>query len=263
MRKDWVKHYGLRLLFPVAMIVVWLATPAESWFKQPATWQRLGEPGSLSAAHAHLDRNCAACHTPVAGVEAFKCISCHANNESLLQRQPTSFHASVSSCTECHLEHQGFGEQPTNMDHMALARIGLRQLETGATDTEMASARAYLNAWNRNGRASHSGISVLEATLDCKTCHSNDDRHFDLFSKDCAQCHATDRWAIPGFRHPPPSSMDCAQCHQAPPSHYMMHFSMISQRVAGKPHAKVNECFKCHQTTSWPDILGTGWYKHH
>jgi len=43
----------------------------------------------------------------------------------------------------------------------------------------------------------------------------------------------------------------------------MMHFKMISARVAGKPHARISQCFQCHQTTSWNDILGTGWYKHH
>jgi hypothetical protein len=72
-------------------------------------WQRMALPGELSQAHAFLEHNCAACHTAVEGVKASNCIVCHANNESLLQRQPTSFHASISSCKECHLEHQGRG----------------------------------------------------------------------------------------------------------------------------------------------------------
>jgi hypothetical protein len=84
-----------------------------------------------------------------------------------------------------------------------------------------------------------------------------------LFGQDCAQCHATDKWTISEFRHLSPSSMDCSQCYQAPPSHYMMHFHMISARVAGRPHARVDQCFQCHQTTSGNDIKGVGWYKHH
>ena len=55
----------------------------------------------------------------------------------------------------------------------------------------------------------------------------------------------------------------CAQCHQAPPSHYMMHFRMVSMTVAGRMHAQVNQCYLCHQTTSWNDIKGVGLYKHH
>jgi hypothetical protein len=33
--------------------------------------------------------------------------------------------------------------------------------------------------------------------------------------------------------------------------------------VARKPHAKVEQCYLCHQTTAWNDIKGVGWYKHH
>ena len=43
----------------------------------------------------------------------------------------------------------------------------------------------------------------------------------------------------------------------------MMHFQMISMKVAGQMHAKVDQCFLCHQTTAWNDIRGVGWYKHH
>jgi NAD-dependent SIR2 family protein deacetylase len=27
--------------------------------------------------------------------------------------------------------------------------------------------------------------------------------------------------------------------------------------------AQVNQCYRCHQTTSWNDILGVGYYKIH
>lgn len=253
-----------------AACTVWILTPSESAFKQSVTWQRMTEPGALSAAHAHLENNCAACHTSVKGVEPSNCIVCHANNESLLQRQPTSFHASISSCQECHLEHRGRGQRPTNMEHTALTRIGLRQLKSNIPpDSEGRQLADQLADWvsksqlNSDGSPPHAHITSEESVLNCASCHSIDDHHFKLFGQDCAQCHATDRWTIPEFRHPSATSMDCAQCHQAPPSHYMMHFKMISARVAGKPHARVDQCFECHQTTSWNDILGTGWYKHH
>ncbi len=262
-KTKWTPTWILVYSSPLIVIALWLLTPSESVFKQPATWQRMTEPGALSAAHAHLENNCDSCHTSVIGVETSKCIVCHANNESLLQRQPTSFHASISSCTECHLEHRGIAERPTTMDHEALATIGLRQLNQDAADTENKATGALLTTLNDLGAAPHADISVKQATLNCATCHTNDDRHFKLFGQDCAQCHATDRWTVADFRHPSATSKDCAQCHQAPPSHYMMHFKMISARVAGKPHARVDQCFECHQTTSWPDILGTGWYKHH
>jgi hypothetical protein len=234
------------------------------------TWQRQANPGRLAASHAFLENNCSACHTSVKGVEAASCTACHANNQSLLQRQPTAFHANVGSCRECHPEHQGGKRPPTTMDHDTLAKIGLQQLgDKGGVDTEGGLLRKQLLTWiDRPGRGGetatpHAHITPLEAALNCATCHSNKDRHFKLFGQDCAQCHATTRWTIPEFRHPSPRSTDCAQCHQAPPSHYMEHFHMVSRKVAGKAHARVNQCYVCHQTTAWNDIKGVGWYKHH
>lgn len=236
-----------------------------------ATWQRLASPGRLSSAHAFLESNCAACHTPVAGVEATNCIACHANDARLLQRQPTAFHSDVASCRECHHEHQGNGRPTMAMDHAALAAIGLRLLGDGHTpDAERARRLKQILNWmsqsasDAGARPSgHFRITPLEATLNCVACHGTKDHHFGLFGQDCAQCHATVQWKIPEFRHPSPNSQDCAQCHQAPPSHYMEHFKMISSKVACQPNARVDQCYLCHQTTAWNDIKGVGWYKHH
>jgi len=233
-------------------------------------WQRMANPGELSQAHAFLDHNCNACHTPVKGVEAANCIVCHANEESVLQRQPTAFHADIGSCRECHGEHQGRASRITGMKHDDLAKIGLKQLAASSIpDDEAAATAASLNRWIQQSTSRlppalvNPHLSARELTLNCASCHRNDDRHFGLFGNDCSACHQTTRWNLPEFRHPPASSMDCAQCHQAPPSHYMEHFRMISMAVAGQPHARVDQCFVCHQTTSWNDIKRVGWYKHH
>jgi hypothetical protein len=257
------------LLVVVVAVVVLALTLRNSSLGQAAAWQKQASPGRLSAGHAFLENNCAACHTTVKGVEAGKCITCHANNGPLLQRQPTAFHANVGSCAECHGEHQGIDRRPTIMDHTAFAKISLRQLKADQPDNEGAVLREQLLAWINQAKegdrfpAGHPDLTPQEAVLNCAACHSNKDRHLKLFGQDCAQCHATTQWTIPAFRHPPPQSMDCAQCHQAPPSHYMEHFRMVSMKVAGKPRAQVNQCFLCHQTTSWNDIKGVGWHKHH
>jgi hypothetical protein len=100
-------------------------------------------------------------------------------------------------------------------------------------------------------------------SLDCFACHSNRSPHRDLFGRECMSCHLTTTWKVAGFKHPSPSSVECAQCHQAPPSHYMGHFHMISMMVASQHHARVEQCYLCHQTDAWNDIRGVGWYKHH
>ena len=106
-------------------------------------WQRMASPGELSPAHAFLEHNCAACHTPVKGVESTSCITCHASDQSLLTRQPTSFHADVKSCAECHFEHQALTSRPIRMDHAALAKIGLHELFAESGSNPTAAQRRY------------------------------------------------------------------------------------------------------------------------
>lgn len=228
-----------------------------------AFWQHMVSPGELSQAHAALENDCAACHTSVQGVEAGKCIVCHADNRVLLARQPTAFHAEIGACATCHLEHQGRVSGGPIMDHVALARLGLRQSQQAAAAHDRAGDA--LVAWvHEGGAAPHAPqLQREELLLNCATCHQSKDRHHGLFGSDCAQCHATAKWTLPGYRHPSAASQSCAQCHQAPPSHYMMHFQMISMTVAKQEHAKVVQCFLCHRTTSWNDIAGVGFYKHH
>ena len=244
----------------VAAVVVATVYAPSSWSKA-STWQNMSSPGPLSGAHAFLKDNCAACHTPSKGAVGINCISCHANNAALLQRQPTSFHADITACAPCHVEHLG-GLAPTRMDHAALAHIGLSQLES--VKLFRSDSRRIQRRMNESRPLTeNANITPLEATLNCAACHATKDRHRGNFGSDCASCHGVTKWTIPEYRHPSPNSQDCAQCHQAPPSHSMMHFKMVSASVARQPDAKVSECYKCHQTTVWNDIKGVGWYKHH
>lgn len=256
-------------LLVLGAVLAWSHWGPEGSLMQAATWQAMASPGDLSRAHAFLERNCEACHTPVKGIEAANCIVCHADDQSLLQCQPTAFHADVRGCAACHLEHGGRNHRPTRMGHIELARLGLRQLQhEAASDPVKKTALDRIRGWLESRDARYvadpqQDVQPVEAVLNCSICHANQDPHHQFFGTYCAECHSTSAWTIPQFRHPPPSSTECAQCHQAPPSHYMEHFNMISVRVAGKPHAQVRECFQCHQTTSWNDIKGVGWYKHH
>ncbi len=247
--KTWVKMFVLLAGGVLAGAAFWYARDNR------AGWQGQVVPGKLSAAHAFLETDCAACHTAIAGVDEAKCIACHASNESLLQRQPSAFHANIGNCAACHVEHQGPNANLRVMDHEALARIGTNMMPEGS-DVSSHSIDPLL-------RASPPLVSPLEARLDCASCHATKDKHFGLLGQNCSSCHATTQWTIPAFQHPSPRSQDCAQCHQAPPSHYMEHFSMVSRRVARQENAQVNQCYVCHQTTSWNDIKGVGFYKHH
>src|SRR6266496_4446657 len=137
----------------------------------PAFWQHMVSPGDLSQAHASLENNCVACHTPIKGVEASRCIVCHADNRALLQRQPTAFHANIQSCTPCHLEHRGRAVRPTDMDHAVLARIGLRQMEksSGGARTQAMQIKNWLEQTDRVA-LSGAKLQRSERGLNCATC---------------------------------------------------------------------------------------------
>jgi hypothetical protein len=193
-------------------------------------WASLVRPGELSSKHAFLADKCESCHTPTRGVEAKACISCHATDAVTLARESTAFHATIGTCSACHLEHLG-DARPIATNHDILRSIGQSQ---------------------------------GKSTLDCSACHSNRSPHRDLLGRECEACHLETTWKVAGFKHPSPASVECAQCHQAPPSHYMMgHFHMISMMIARQAHARVEQCYLCHQTDAWNDIRGVGWYKHH
>lgn len=245
----WVKIFVLLAGVGLAVTAFWYTGANRD------AWQSQVMPGKLSAAHAFLETDCASCHTAVKGADEAKCIACHADNQALLARQPTAFHANIGNCAACHVEHQGANANLRVMDHEAFARVGANLIPAGAgtpdrTDTPLRPR-------------DHPLVSPLEAKLDCASCHATKDKHFGLLGRNCASCHATTQWTIPAFQHPSPRSTDCAQCHQAPPSHDMEHFEMVSKRVARQQIAQVNQCYVCHQTTSWNDIKGVGFYKHH
>jgi hypothetical protein len=255
---------GVILLVALTAILVLFAPRLRS----DGFWQRFAAPGPLTAAHEFMSTNCAGCHEPVAGVSPEQCIACHANDTSLLQRQPTAFHAYVGTCVECHREHDGPAALRAPMDHDALARIGLRLLASAPEDSEGRLLYSHLFAHGLANEALRAQDTLQTPTarerlLDCYGCHDRQDRHAGQFGRDCSSCHSTSAWTLPEYRHPPPSSTDCAQCHRAPPSHYMGHFEMVSKRVARVEHADVAQCYLCHQTTSWNDIKSVGMYDHH
>ena len=243
----------LLLVFAVSISVYFIGTQVK--IDKPISWQSQVMPGKLSGAHASLSSNCASCHTPAKGISDAKCITCHADNKALLQRQPTAFHAVIANCASCHTEHQGIDANLKVMNHEALAKIGAEM---------MGKENGFLSKANKQHLpADHPNVSSRIAQLNCATCHSTKDKHVGLMGKDCASCHSDKQWTIPEFQHPSVLTINCNQCHQAPPSHYMGHFEMVSKRVAGVEHAQVRQCYRCHQTTSWNDIRSVGMYDHH
>ena len=258
-----VKQPALWLALIVAVVTA--ASLAVVHF-EPASLalQQFIKPGPLSPKHAYLGDRCASCHEPTVGVTVANCTACHADAERLLGRQPTAFHASIQECAACHVEHQPANVRPRAMDHLELAKVGARSLaRSSQSDPDSAATLNSLKTWLRVRNPGELDASTARRALNCAGCHDSKDPHVKRFGGDCAQCHVFESWSVTGFRHPPSSSKECVQCHQPPPSHLMGHFSMVSKKIAGKEHARVDQCFECHNTTGWNDIVNRGYYKHH
>ncbi|MBS88186.1 MULTISPECIES: cytochrome c3 family protein [Sphingomonadales] len=232
--------YWLFLSASLALLVLAVATRSSA----PAgagPIARLVMPGPLSAAHQSFGAQCTSCHTPLKGVEDKSCISCHAGTD-FGTKQSTQFHAQAKQCTSCHVEHEG-DRGIVRMNHEALLDPKVWQAGPMSAPTNPLPM-------------------IPETALNCASCHSIRDPHLGLFGKDCASCHTTTSWQISNYRHPSVNSTQCSECHKAPPSHFMEHFSMVSQRAAGSK-ARVDQCFACHTTDSFNNIRRRGWYDHH
>ncbi|MFN4924874.1 cytochrome c3 family protein [Bradyrhizobium sp.] len=217
------------------------------------------QPLPLSAKHEFIGGKCEACHTPLRGIEASSCISCHATAAGDLGKQSTAFHASAQQCRDCHSEHKG-ASRLIAMDHSALLKIAA---QSPATQPRYFSISREMVDDLKGVLGIPPSQPEQRAGLDCANCHSNRDPHRELFGRDCASCHHTVSWQITGYVHPSVTSRDCAQCHQAPPSHYMEHFVMMDRMITGQEHAQVDQCYLCHRTDSFNDIKNIGWLKHH
>lgn len=225
-------------------------------------WVSTASPGPLSSAHAFLGAQCESCHTPNQGIKAASCITCHAADALALAKQSTAFHATIGECQGCHVEHQGAAVRPIKIDHSVLIEAGLRAARDSIPPGSPAATGMEALRRSLAVVTGHGPVNIGEV-LECASCHSFRDKHRTLFGQQCADCHATETWKIAGFLHPSPKSQDCNQCHQAPPSHFMMHFSMMDQKITGQSSARVEQCYLCHQTDSFNAIKGVGWFKMH
>lgn len=172
-------------------------------------------PGPLVPAHAGLESNCFACHSPFRGAASDRCASCHvvadigvrtttgAPVERMTKRPlSASFHQQLTeqNCGSCHSDHGRLIER--RFSH-ALLRPAMRG--------------------------------------DCATCHAApaNDLHRDL-RVSCNQCHTTEHWSPATFDHaalPSATLARCESCHAAPTDSF---------------HRQITAaCTQCHSPQRW------------
>ncbi len=197
-------------------------------------------PGPVLEAHQALQADCFACHTPLLGNHAKKCVTCHQVDRISLfttQGEPVvatkgSFHQHLTeqTCTVCHLEHQGV---------------------TG------------INAMKP---FSHTLLQQNVRT-DCASCHSKppDSLHQNVASG-CDQCHTSTAWTPASFDHATHFQLDrdhnvqCATCHVGNTFNQYTCYGCHEHTITGIRAEHVEEgirefdnCVECHRSSDEPD----------
>lgn len=215
------------MLALLAIIIVSIARP-----------HQMLAPGKVQAAHAALESDCFACHTPFRGASSARCTSCHALADIGLRTtkgviitrkgQAPAFHQALANadCTSCHSEHQSaatVGPKSARFDHALLkpdARSNCRLCHAAPRD------------------ALHSGKQ-----LDCATCHQTSgwkpatfehSRFFELVgdhNASCATCH-------PGGNY---KRYTCYGCHEHQPADIL-----AEHREEGITN--IDNCVRCHRS---------------
>lgn len=196
-------------------------------------------PGALEKGHTELTTDCFACHTPLRGATAERCVACHARDDiglrttkgmAIVHAKPVkvSFHQALNDpdCMACHSDHAG--PKLTQRSRKPFSHAMLRVATRDRCDTCHAAPTNEL----------HKAL-----TVGCGTCHMTDawkpatfdhDKFFPL-DKDhnatCITCHAGNNF----------KQYTCYGCHEHTPA------NMQAEHREEVGTEKLDNCVRCHR----------------
>ena len=195
-------------------------------------------PGPVTAAHSNVATDCFACHAPLRGAAAERCVACHVVADiglrsttglKLASSSPkAAFHQQLTTqnCMTCHSGHEGsalaLGHRQS-FSHALLLPAARPQCET----CHMAPATTIHRGVSANcsqchtpehwkpATFDHARLFLLEGVHDtaCATCHVNN----DTTRYTCYGCHEhqPDRIRARHVREGIPKFENCVQCHRS------------------------------------------------
>ena len=203
-------------------------------------------PGPLVSGHSGLATDCFACHAPLRGASADRCITCHLLPDiglrttrgvaigvaSVAATSPrkTGFHQqlSESNCMECHSDHAG--PRLTRQSRTQFSHVLLRpQMRDRCESCHTAPA----------------GDMHRNRTQACIQCHQTEawkpatfahDQHFVLdnnHNTSCVTCHTTEDY----------SRYTCYGCHEHTPAN-------VSRKHSKEGIGDFGNCVACHRSAS-------------
>ncbi|MCE9661710.1 MAG: class III cytochrome C family protein [Burkholderiales bacterium] len=166
--------------------------------------QLMVSPGALAPGHAALATDCFACHTPLRGATADRCIACHALSDiGLRTTRGVAIRAGSNS-----------GSAPLKRSfHQELTEQNCMACHSEHADPRLAQ---------RSSKPFSHALLRVETRARCDSCHvaPNDTLHGQIKGS-CGQCHTSEAWKPATFEHDKLFVLDkdhnasCATCHVA------------------------------------------------
>jgi hypothetical protein len=174
-------------------------------------------PGRLTRSHAALATDCFACHAPLRGPTANRCVACHAV-------------ADIGRLTTTGVPMTGKADRLPF--HQALTRKDCMACHTDPAGVKLTQPLHPV--------FSH---ALLDADIRqrCASCHASPATplHRQVGNR-CAQCHTPEHWKPAAFKHASLAAdrrQQCATCHTPPKN-------ALHRQISGN-------CQQCHGTTQW------------
>ena len=169
-------------------------------------------PGPVVSAHAEINTDCFACHAPLRGASAERCIACHtlsaiglrsSKGAPLVQKTKglkTSFHQELieKDCVACHSDHQAprLAQRSRKRFSHDLLRVAVREQCAGChvAPTDKLHSKLSANCKQCHGQQAwkpatfdHGKFFVLDKdhNASCETCHTGND--YSRYT--CYGCH--------------------------------------------------------------------------
>jgi predicted CXXCH cytochrome family protein len=226
-------------------------------------------PGELSSHHAKFDglNNCTKCHTIGEGLDNKKCLECHTEIRSRIEKN-LGYHSSnevkAKDCWKCHSEHNGrnfkiINFNPKQFDHRKTGYelTGQHKLidcskchnQKFISDTKLKKVKTYLGL-SRNCISCHEDIHQKTAGITCENCHNT-----SSFSSDIKFDHSRTSFPLLGAHN----LVKCTECHKkiASEEKSIVKFTTKQKSLCTDCHIDVHNnkfgsnCLSCHNFNSF------------
>ncbi len=154
-------------------------------------------PGDLSQPHANLEgmSNCTLCHDLGAKVSDRKCLECHKEIQTLINRK-VGYHAQTSvikqDCFECHNEHHGRKFELIHFDEDAFDH-GQAGYELEGKHAEVDCRQCHDSENISDRELKQRSQTFLGLGKACLSCH--EDYHQKTLPYQCLDCHSMEGFA--------------------------------------------------------------------